>query len=1444
MDEPMEDICTDPINNGAGETQYVSVEIDTQATDGYDDAVVEDNIFKQIPDGAPRAPPVFNANPRYKVPLDQDEPVMDFKFAKPAHTTPVLRTSRPSADTVAPSRRGQTPSSEICSSAQESHQDSAINGPLTTGEAKVLAEATIENDEAELPLEVGASQRPALKKKDSNAQLSTNIPTRQQTREISFAAGPISNDRQPIKSLRPQQARQFTSTPPPLPDVQHQTKKRYRSVLDGTPRLQSVVSPQQEAIARTLRQKSQSGPMPPTTGVDNEFNVGHLSEQHASSSGHGPPFAPKSETRAHWLAATGNTECDELSPHMPSKSAANQTRRASICFKDNDRIRKLPAANIPFPETTYPTTPHTGNGQRMHETSRPMLTNKPGRKRDAVSPCVNLQSIIQISPKFALEGGSLKDSSDGRGSTPQSREATSYSRQTSNPPSELLQGIEAYMEKEKQALFEQIEEKDAKINEVSKKNGDYKETINELRRTNASLSEKFAVMREKADALHESVTSQFEEHKSLGAFVTKHKLQDAEYRHEAESMRTSLMEAKSGLQSLQIYQQNSKVGLEETRALAISQIENYKSLEEGLGKYKTKLQEEMEKSQLLQKELKARHQEKGLKDTIKDLLDNHCLSVTDRLAIQENKVSEAISNTDRENQSRLSDCLRLLESTIGKPPRAPKEMLEMTGLIETLSTNISDRLQSADDGSETLRNAGTEVMEALKTRLETLFEIQDSRIDLDERISSLKVDNARLEVATRGREERILELQTQLTAKESELDRCRADSNVKSEWNRTQLEDRQKELDRYREELAAKESELRKAQAKIASGCVTQNELTILQETHAKSASDLADITKQLRDCQAALAEQSETANAMQVTNADLEKRLSSAEQKAIDVARELSQFKASASESLKRQRVEAETDRRKSLESEKRRYVQKASNLQRVRVEAEATAEGLKAESKKIKEDVEKKEQLIRALEAEKTTLEGKNKEQLERLAQLQQWSKFQVDEYHSLTEDLKSTTLNIAKLETKLGHNEEKAAADSRMVNDITETVEAIVHQHVAVVSRLESYERFEAKAQDYCRKSGISFEANTALDAILEMLARFESRTSDVARTLSSNNGVSDRADKPEASNGQATSFTPKVVRLKVPDSPEIQDSQMPSAPSSSPLPRQGVRSITSQSRHVFTSTTLPTRESLGDLTNKLTTGVAKYRESRPTKDFEDGRRHSPLHAPEIEDSQDKGRELDRSPSYSPLSETNTDELDQPHDFYMLASDHPENKKGRIGETARGQRLTAAPKKADVKPSKMQANKRLKSCLRQTMPRDNSVDDKSMMSNDTLKTPLSDSTSIKPPTTRKISNARVASISKVQDPTKTLSSDSNLIRGGSTPRSDSKQSIIAVRPEGINSEYNLRKRARCSAPSGMGSEPPIKQTRLSFPAGREFQPVSPFVLEESKRRESPGPSLRSHK
>lgn len=851
-------------------------------------------------------------------------------------------------------------------------------------------------------------------------------------------------------------------------------------------------------------------------------------------------------------------------------------------------------------------------------------------------------------------------------------------------------------------------------------------------------------------------------------------------------------------------------------------MESSKSLKGHLDRCTAELQQERHESALLRKELQALHGDKCLKDAIKDLLDGLCLSVTDRLGTQENKLSEAISNTDREIQNRLSDCLRLLESAGGKPPQSPKEVLEMMGLIETLSTSIGDRLQSADDGSEALRNAGTEVMEALKSRVETLFEIQDTKNELEERISSLQVANARLEAAARGHEERIPELRTQLAAKESELDRYRAESNVKSERNRSRLNDMKKELEQCREELATKDNELRQAESKIEAGSIAQQELEILQATQAKSASELADVTKQFRDCQMALAEQSELVRTMQVRNTDLEERLSSAEQKARDVEREMLRFKATASDDLKRQRIEAETDRRKSLESEKRSYVQKVSNLQRLRAEAEAMVEGLKEESKRCKEDMENKEQLIIALEEEKAILQDTSEEQAERLAQLEQGSISQSAEYHSLAETLKSAASDISQLKTKLEENEEEAATKNRLFNDINENVEVVIHQYVAVMSRLESYERIETKVQDYCRKRGISFEAS-AMDAILEILAEFENRKDNVRnkKTVSHDAGT------------QTTSFTSKLMRLQDPKSPEILDSQAPCAPSSSPLPRRGIRSIAPQRSAIFANAPLFARGSSEEITGKFTTWT--------TQDPEDARRHPLLQSPEVEDSQDKGGVFTRSPSCSPLSMLNSSEVGENDDCYILPLDRLGNKEGQREENPSERYPTTAPTKAGVKPSKAQADKPgpkliakkpLKSCLKQTTPRNNLMDDKATLSSDIAKTPLSDATSMKPPTGRLPSKARLATLSGVHDPSKKVPYNTRT-RSGSTPRSESKQSITPVQSESSVSQLNFRKRSMSLLSSGVTSEPPTKQARLSLP-GREFQAVSSFVPEAIRKGE----------
>ncbi|KFX91953.1 hypothetical protein V490_05644 [Pseudogymnoascus sp. VKM F-3557] len=1445
MDEPMPDSCADPVKDDTGEPQYVSVEIDTQATDGYDNALFDDAWSKEISDISLRPSLVSNQEPRYMVPLDQDEPVLDFKFAKPAHTTPIFRPAKPCDDaTTAPLRRDLNHTSEICSGAQEeSHRENRTNEHFTAGVPNTASKAGIENNEMELAAEVGASQRPALRQKDSNIQLSTNIPARQQKRGVSFATCPINNDQQPIQKLRPQQTRQPRPMPPPFLDVQSQTNKKRGTTTARIPHQQPLISSQKECPTSPPREPysqklstTQPGLIPSeieeqTPGhigvlqqkeavsmyadVENDLNVGHghISERQAAAPRHGTPFEPPSEMRAHSPATTSDGKYDQLRSRKVPKSVISQTSRASISSKLIGWVSKVPDKKMPFPEATCPASPQPNNGQRMHEIGRPMFGAKPGQKGHSrgASPSVNLQSNAQTSPRWSREVGHSNNLPDSHGSITQP--------QDDDLSDDLHQIIHTRVEKVRrkisEEMSEQIREKDAKINEVSKKNEYYEDNIHKLTKINTLLSEQFAAMGGQADALNELLHLQLDGHRSFKDSVT-------ECKHEAEDLKVSLMEANRRLEGLQLYHQNSKVKLEETKALAITQIESSKSLKGHLDRRTAELQQERHESALLRKELQALHGDKRLKDAIKDLLDGLCLSVTERLNIQENKLSEAISNADRETQNRLSDCLRFLESTGGEPPQSPKELLEMMGLIETLTTSIGDRFQSADDGSEALRNAGTEVMEALKSRVETLFEMHDTKNELEERISSLQVANARLEAAARGHEERIPELQTQLAAKESELDRYRAESNVKFERNRSRLDDMKKELEQCREELATKDDELRQAESKIEAGSIAQQELAILQATQAKSASELADATKQFRDCQVALSEQSEITSVMQVRNTDLEERLSSAEQKAGDIEREMSRFKATASEDLKRQRIEAETDRRKSLESEKRSHVQKVSNLQRLRVEAEAMVEGLKEESKKLKEDVESKELMILALQAEKTTLEDTREKQSERLAQLEHGSISQAVEYHSLTEALKSAASDISQLKTGLRENEEEAAIKNRLFNEFNENIEVVIHQYIAVMSRLESYERIEAKFQDYCWQSGIPFEVS-AMDAILEIIAAFEIR----------NGGVANKTTASHDSGTQTTPFTPKVVRLQDPKSPEILDSQAPCAPSSSPLPRRGVRSIVPQRSAIFANAPLFARGSSEEITSKFTTRTTPVREHAPRVPL--------FNSPEVEDSQDRRDVFTRSPSYSPLSVLNSSEVDEADDCYILPSDCAGNKEGQREETPSGRYPTTTPTKAGAKPSKAQvdkpgpkliAKKPLKSCLKQTMPRHNLMDDEATLSSDIAKTPLSDPTSMKPPTGRPPSKARLATLSGVHDQSKKLPYNIRT-RSGSTPRSESKQSITPVQSESSVSQLNFRKRSMSLLSSGVTSEPPTKQARLSLP-GREFQAVSPFVPEAIRKGE----------
>lgn len=89
----MQDCCEDPIEEDALNSQYVSVEIDTQATDRYD----EPSLDKEVP-----MPLDSNQEPRYAMPPDEDELIVDFKFGKANIADPVLWPSKSSVEAAKP----------------------------------------------------------------------------------------------------------------------------------------------------------------------------------------------------------------------------------------------------------------------------------------------------------------------------------------------------------------------------------------------------------------------------------------------------------------------------------------------------------------------------------------------------------------------------------------------------------------------------------------------------------------------------------------------------------------------------------------------------------------------------------------------------------------------------------------------------------------------------------------------------------------------------------------------------------------------------------------------------------------------------------------------------------------------------------------------------------------------------------------------------------------------------------------------------------------------------------------------------------------------------------------------------------------------------------------------------------------------------------------------
>lgn len=849
------------------------------------------------------------------------------------------------------------------------------------------------------------------------------------------------------------------------------------------------------------------------------------------------------------------------------------------------------------------------------------------------------------------------------------------------------------------------------------------------------------------------------------------------------------------------------------------------------------LQGERETNANLKKQL-----DKAFSVGFKAALDDHRADIYAKLATHECELKKAIKNAEGETEQTLIghlEQLELMKATMKEmmkntmeeainesKPKVPKEIGDILNLVKTLSTSIEGRLQSADDGSDSLKKAGGEVLETLKEQIESMLVVQDTQKELNDRISSLKMVNARLEETIRSHAGSIGDLQAQLNVRQQELENCQR-------------------------QLRLKTDELQQLQAKIHNNAGIQDELNNLQASNAKANGDRADAIEKLENIRAVLQKEAEKSHSLQAEKAVLEEYLRSAEAKVLCGEKQLAQHKAKVAEELEKQRIRMEEDKRMSLKQEQENHVQKIS--------------GQKKKLEKLQSDFEKQKEVaegclnsISELHAQIAILKSTNSEQAAKLTQFEDQSSCNLTEYESLLKAMESRNLEISQIKASLKEHDESFLSRSRTFHDIENTVEGLAPAYRALQSRLAHYEQIEGKVRDYIQKLGISIDGET-VEGFMEKVAsinvpvavKYQSRstsTDDLTQhpdnielmNISLNKGysVSCRAQSsathhpkqsPEVSTlNEAQSEKEKSVQ--VPRSPAVLASQASHVPSPSPIQTMRQTRRVAQRRSGVQPPAKAFQNSTTEVT-EVTTKVTTVRESRTVHGSQNVRLrppeqscHTPIPGSAVKDSQDVNRYV------SDINDSPMTDISPVVDFI---GDNPKGDHSKVLNRQRSTKRSKAEKigqssqKTSIPSndrSKSQGGKPLKSILKRPAPRN---DDEVKNGIHALRDPTIAPPALQKQQTKPTHPRRgLAPVSSGLGFSKSLSSNNSVQYGKSeeaTEPNSPRQSLhdggdgldhIPRNSPANTSRQSQRKRSIPSVSSSALSEPSAKRSRLSMP------------------------------
>jgi hypothetical protein len=328
--------------------------------------------------------------------------------------------------------------------------------------------------------------------------------------------------------------------------------------------------------------------------------------------------------------------------------------------------------------------------------------------------------------------------------------------------------------------------------------------------------------------------------------------------------------------------------------------------------------------------------------------------------------------------------------------------------LHILRANISvfsvrSHIISTQDGTTSIQEAGTELFNTIKTKVETIITAQDGRTELQNQIGDLRESNVRLEEKNRSCHEKISDQEGQLSTKQVQLESCQ-------------------------EKLIIKTAELDEVRLKLQEISVLQLQLNESQTSNGELRTQVDEVTQQLEmsqsDVEAATAEvlrfetaQSELRESLQAANNKISKFES---EHLACVAAAKASLDEAVKQALEKQKLSLVEDKKAALKTQELEQLQRISTLKRRGDNAEIKLSELQVEIDKWKTLATESSDKLARFEAENATIwaaeSTRHKEQLQTLKK----------DYEALAVALRIPCYDIAQIKIALADYEAKTTAN----------------------------------------------------------------------------------------------------------------------------------------------------------------------------------------------------------------------------------------------------------------------------------------------------------------------------------------------------------------------------------------------------------------------------------